>query len=122
MVGVIRHFMPHPSRGSGPPIRAFANASRCRRLCRMGTRGSDGGGWNWPDQTKNSVKVYLTDHQGLRLLCIGGRCNLVTVREAYSLENAMRNETLTVRIAQALFAVGVTTASVLVFQFAMLVG
>jgi hypothetical protein len=34
----------------------------------------------------------------------------------------MNNETLTVRIAQALFAVGVTTASVLVFQFAMLVG
>lgn len=34
----------------------------------------------------------------------------------------MRNETLSVRIAQALFAVGVTTASVLVFQFAMLAG
>ena len=34
----------------------------------------------------------------------------------------MNNETLTVRIAQALLAVGVTTASVLVFQFAMLVG
>ena len=34
----------------------------------------------------------------------------------------MNNETLTVRIAQALLAVGVTTASVLVIQFAMLVG
>lgn len=34
----------------------------------------------------------------------------------------MNDETLTVRIAQALFAVGVTTASVLVFQFAMVVG
>jgi hypothetical protein len=34
----------------------------------------------------------------------------------------MNNEILATRIAQALFAVGVTTASVLVFQFAMLVG
>ena len=34
----------------------------------------------------------------------------------------MTNETVGVRIAQALFAVGVTTASVLVFQFALLVG
>jgi hypothetical protein len=34
----------------------------------------------------------------------------------------MNNDMLTVRVAQALFAVGVTTASVLVFQFAMLVG
>ena len=34
----------------------------------------------------------------------------------------MNNEMLAVRVTQALFAVGVTTASVLVFQFAMLVG
>jgi hypothetical protein len=34
----------------------------------------------------------------------------------------MNNENIGARIAQALFAVGVTTASVLVFQFAMLVG
>jgi hypothetical protein len=34
----------------------------------------------------------------------------------------MTNETLGVRVAQVLFAVGVTAASVLVFQFAMLVG
>jgi hypothetical protein len=34
----------------------------------------------------------------------------------------MNDETLTVRFAQALLAVGVTTASVLVLQFAMLVG
>jgi hypothetical protein len=34
----------------------------------------------------------------------------------------MNNEILTVRIAQALLAVGATTASVLVFQFAMLAG
>jgi hypothetical protein len=32
------------------------------------------------------------------------------------------NSNITVRVAQALFAVGVTTASVLAFQFAMLVG
>lgn len=34
----------------------------------------------------------------------------------------MTNETLTVRIAQALLAVGVTTATVLVFQVAMVAG
>lgn len=34
----------------------------------------------------------------------------------------MTNESLTVRIAQALLAVGVTTASVLVFQIAMVAG
>jgi hypothetical protein len=34
----------------------------------------------------------------------------------------MNSNMLTVRVAQAVFAVGVTTASVLVFQFAMLVG
>ena len=34
----------------------------------------------------------------------------------------MTNETLTARIAQALLAVGVTTASVLVLQIAMLAG
>jgi hypothetical protein len=34
----------------------------------------------------------------------------------------MTNETLTVRIAQALLAVGVTTATVLVFQVAMVMG
>jgi hypothetical protein len=34
----------------------------------------------------------------------------------------MTNEILAVRVAQALLAAGVTTASVLVFQFAMLVG
>jgi hypothetical protein len=34
----------------------------------------------------------------------------------------MTHETLTARIAQALLAVGVTTASILVFQVAMMVG
>jgi hypothetical protein len=34
----------------------------------------------------------------------------------------MNNDMLAVRVAQSVFAVGVTTASVLAFQFAMLVG
>ena len=34
----------------------------------------------------------------------------------------MNNDMIVVRVAQAVFALGVTTASVLVFQFAMLVG
>jgi hypothetical protein len=34
----------------------------------------------------------------------------------------MKSDMLAVRITQAFLAVGVTTASVLVFQFAMLVG
>jgi hypothetical protein len=34
----------------------------------------------------------------------------------------MNNDMLAVRVTQALLAVGVTTASVLVLQFAMLVG
>lgn len=34
----------------------------------------------------------------------------------------MTNETLTVRIAQALLAVGVTSATVLIFQVAMVAG
>jgi hypothetical protein len=34
----------------------------------------------------------------------------------------MINETLTARIAQALLAVGVTTASVLILQIAMVIG
>ena len=34
----------------------------------------------------------------------------------------MNNDMLAVRVAQAVFAVSVTTISVLVFQFAMLVG
>jgi len=68
------------------------------------------------------VKVYLTDGQALCLLCIGGRCNLNTVRAIQSTENAMTIEILTVRVAQALLAVTATAASVLVVQFAMLVG
>ena len=68
-----------------------------------------------------SVKFYLTNGQVLRLLCIGGLRNLNTVRSIQSTENAMTNEIITVRVAQALLAVGLTAASVLVFQFALLV-
>ena len=34
-----------------------------------------------------NVKIYLTDRQVLRLLYIGGRCNLFTVRSIQSTEN-----------------------------------
>ena len=44
------------------------------------------------------------------------------VGSIYSMENAMTNETLTVRLAQGLLAVAATAASVLVVQFAMWVG
>jgi hypothetical protein len=74
-------------------------------------------------ETENSVKVYLTDGQVLRLLCVGGWCNLGTVRSAQPMEYAIMNTIyLTTRFAQAAFAVMVTTASVLVFQFALLAG
>jgi len=38
------------------------------------------GKFNWP------VKFFLTDGQVFRLLCIGGRCNLFTVRSIQSTE------------------------------------
>jgi hypothetical protein len=77
----------------------------------------------WPaDRLRSRVNFYLTDHQGLRLLCIGAQCNLFTVRSIQPMENAMTNETLIVRVAQVLLAVTATAASVLVVQFAMLVG
>jgi hypothetical protein len=38
------------------------------------------------------------------------------------MENTMSNETLTIRVAQALLAVTATAASVLALQFAMLAG
>jgi hypothetical protein len=44
------------------------------------------------------------------------------VRSIHSPENAMTNETLTDRVAQAFLAVTVTAASVLVVQFAMFAG
>jgi hypothetical protein len=71
----------------------------------------------------NRVKVYLTDDQILRLLCIGGRCNLVTVRSAQPTEYAVMNViNLTARFAQVVLAVGVTAISVMAFQFALLAG
>ena len=69
------------------------------------------------------VKFYLTDSKGLSLLCIGGRCNLLAVRSIQSTEYAhMNNIQVVTRFAQGLLAAGVTTAAVLVFHFAMLVG
>ena len=76
----------------------------------------------WLGQAKNSVKVSLTVGQVLRLFCICGRCNLFTAQSIHSTENAMTNEILTARVAQALLAITATSASVLVVQFAMLVG
>lgn len=72
---------------------------------------------------RNSVKFYLTDHQVLRLLCIRGGCNLITVRSAQQTEYAvMNNIPLIERLAEAALAVGVTTASVIVLQLALLAG
>jgi hypothetical protein len=69
------------------------------------------------------VKFYLTNGQVWRLLCIGGRCNLNTVRSNQSTEYAhMNNIQVIERFVQALLAVIATAASVLVFQFAMLAG
>ncbi len=69
-----------------------------------------------------TVKFFLTDPQGLDLLCIGGRRNLTTVRSVLSKENVMTDETLAVRLAQALLAVTATAASIFVVQFALLAG
>jgi hypothetical protein len=71
---------------------------------------------------KNRFKFPLTQGQGLRLLCSGSRRNLSRVRSIHAMENGMTHETFTVRFAQALLAIGATAASVLVVQFAMLVG
>lgn len=68
------------------------------------------------------VKVSLTVVQVLRLSCVRGRGNLCPVRFNQSLENAMTNEILAVRLAQALLAITATAASVFVVQFAMLAG
>ena len=35
-----------------------------------------------------SIKLFLTGGQLLRLLCVGGRCNLLTVRSIQLMENA----------------------------------
>ena len=75
------------------------------------------------DLTKCGVKVYLTNDQVLSLLRIGARRNLWTVRSIQSTEQAhMNNIQVITRFAQGLLAAGVTTAAVLVFQFAMVAG
>ena len=70
------------------------------------------------------VKFYLTDHQELRLLRVGGRCNLVTVESDQLTEYAVMNNTtpLIEKLAEAALAVGVTAAAVVVLQLAMLAG
>lgn len=69
------------------------------------------------------VKFYLTGGQVLRLLCERRRCNLITVPSAQSTEYAIMNTIdLIARFGQAAFAVMATTASVLIFQFALLAG
>jgi len=95
------------------------DASRAPRLTRR--RRARTGSPNSPAR-RRTVKSYLTEGERLRLLCIGGECNLFTVRAIQSMENAMTNETLTVRVAQAMLAVTFTAASVIALQFAMLAG
>src|SRR5580704_1323205 len=69
------------------------------------------------------VKFYLTDSQGLSLLCMSGRSKLSTVRKIQSLEHMhMNNIQVITRVAEGLLAVAATGVSVLVFQFAMLAG
>jgi hypothetical protein len=50
------------------------------------------------------------------------RRNLLAVRSVQSTEKHMTNPILAVRLAQALLALTATAASVLIFQFALLVG
>jgi hypothetical protein len=69
-----------------------------------------------------ALKFYLRVDQISRLLCVGGPCNLKPFEQFSQWRTHMTNETLTVRIAQALLAVGVTTVTVLVFQVAMVAG
>ena len=66
------------------------------------------------------VKISLTVGQALRLLCVGGRCNLITVRSIQQRRTHMTHEILTGRFAQALLAVTASVASLLVVQFALL--
>jgi hypothetical protein len=75
-----------------------------------------------PGAGANHVKFYLRDDQVSRLLGIPERRNLLLRDQFSQWRRYMTHETLTVRIAQALLAVGVTTASILVFQVAMVVG
>ncbi len=72
---------------------------------------------------ESSVKFYLTLGQVMRLLSTGRRRNLIIVRSDQPTEYANMNTiNLVGRFGQAAFAVMVTTASVLVFQLALLAG
>ena len=75
-----------------------------------------------PGESNISVKFYLTVSQVLRLLYVGARRNLKTVRSIQLTENGMTHEILTARVAQALLSATVTGAFVLALQFAMLTG
>jgi hypothetical protein len=71
----------------------------------------------WRIQKKWCVKFYLTDRQELGLLCVGGRCNLLTLDPFNQRRTQMTNQIyLIARVAQGLLAVSATIASVLVFQ------
>ena len=74
-------------------------------------------------RAESGVKFYLTLGQELRLLYVRTRRNLIIVRSDQPTEYANMNAiNLIARFGQAAFAVMVTTASVLVFQLALLAG
>jgi hypothetical protein len=72
-------------------------------------------------EIKEGVKFYLTISEEVRLLWIGGRCILLSVRSIQPMEYAhMGNIDLIARIGQGLLAVAATGATVAVLQLAML--
>ena len=74
-------------------------------------------------RARGDVKFSLTHCQVFRLLCRVSKSNLSTVRCISSQRRKhMTHENFSVRFAQALLAITVTVASVLAFQFAMLMG
>jgi hypothetical protein len=68
------------------------------------------------------VKFHLTVGEILRLLLLRGASKLWVFNQFIQRRMHMTTTILTLRFAQALCAVIATAASVLVFQFAMLVG
>jgi hypothetical protein len=67
----------------GPRILLRIHSGKCRRMGFRCIRHF----MPHPSRKFGNVKIYLTDRQVLRLLCIGGRCNLFTVRSIQSTEN-----------------------------------
>jgi hypothetical protein len=77
----------------------------------------------WAKEPDDRVKHYLTDPQEHRLLCVSSRFNLISVQSDRPTEYATMNHIpLIERLAEAALAVGVTTASVVVLQLALLAG